>query len=49
MKKKDFVSYLMAHGQAFAVAFILILSLSISLAVFLVVVLAAAWLNNLLR
>ena len=49
MKKKDFVGYLMAHGQAFAVAFILVLSLSISVVVFLIVVLAGAWLNNLLR
>ena len=49
MSKKDFLSYLIAHGQAFAVAFILIISLAISLTVFLFVVIAAAFLEKLLH
>lgn len=47
MKKKDFVSYLMAHGQAFAIGFLLIIALSISMVIFLIIVVAATWLNKL--
>ena len=49
MKKNDWLGWLIAHGQAFAIGFLVIVALSISMVVFLLVVLVATWFNRIMN